>query len=163
MSDFRLLMFRILLCISTMMSTKFCATHCCAPAHPSRETRESGAGDSGSTLRERRRGRSLEALLQSTKIFAWHPNKAKRTELCCRALQRGSKGKQKIFCFFLEMQFLNGYKCDVIDIEILRFSSTLFQLTGNKVSCGGTVSYPIRVRLLDCSSKFYFKEGGFES
>jgi translation initiation factor 2B subunit (eIF-2B alpha/beta/delta family) len=61
------------------------------------------------------------------------------------------------------MQFLNGYKCDVIDIEILRLSSTLFQLNGNMVSCGGTVSYLIRVRLLDCSSKFYFKEGGFES
>ncbi len=153
MSDFRLLMFRILLCISTKMSTKFCATHCCAPAHPSRETRESGAGDSASTLRERRRRRSLESLLQSTTIFARHPIKPRELRSIAGFFSVAQKGKKKFFLFFVEMQFLNGYKCDVIDIEILQFSSTLFQLTGNKVSCGGTVSYPITVHLLDCNSK----------
>jgi hypothetical protein len=37
-----------------------------------------------------------------------------------------SPGGEKKICFFVEMQFFNGYKCCVLDIEILRFSPIPF-------------------------------------
>jgi hypothetical protein len=87
------------------MSTKFCATHYCAATHPSRETRESGAGDSASTLRERRRRRSLEALLQSTKIFAWHPIKPRELRSIAGFISVAQKGNKKFFVFLLKCSF----------------------------------------------------------
>jgi len=80
-----------------------------------------------------------------------------------KACQPGSRGAEKNFCFFLEMPFLKDYKYYVIDIEILRFSSILFQQSGNRVSSGGTVSYPVKSVHLDRFSKRQFKKGGFES
>ena len=90
-------------------------------------------------------------------------NREKRTSSYGAILERTRQAQKKIFCFFVEMVFVNDYKCCVIDTEILRFSWIPFRPAGNKVSRSGTVSYPMAVHLLYCKSKSYFKEGGFES
>jgi hypothetical protein len=46
----------------------------------------------------------------------------KENSLPLKGCRRIPGGAEKYFCFFLEMQFLNGYKWYVVDVEILRFS-----------------------------------------